>query len=141
MCNSGDWSRDVLVVIDPGYWSPWHNGCEISSSLPYLDLHTLPINVANDSSDGISRPVVPFLSIVLVGVFLCRVNNFFTHRRDGYERRSNWNFDLLVSDFIQSKGGVEFYHHRVVREREGAGRALPDVENQSSSSCFPGCCR
>jgi len=139
VCKSGDSFRGLLVVIDPGYWSPYHNRCEISSSLSYFDLHTLPTNVANDSSDGISWPVVPFLSIVSVEVCLCRLNNFFTHRRDGYQRCSNWDFDLLVSDFIQSKGGVEFYHHRVVRERKGAGRTLPDVKNQSSSSGFPGC--
>lgn len=118
VCKSGDWFRGLLVVIDPRYWSPCHNSCEISFLLPYFDLHTFTIDSANDSSDGISLPVMPFLSFVLVGVFICRSNDFFTHRRDGYQRRSNWDFDLLVSDFIQSKGGVKFYHHRIVRERE-----------------------
>lgn len=97
VCLSGNWFRDLLVVIDIGYWSP---------SLPYFDRHALPINVANDGSDGISWPVMPFLSIVLVGVFLCRVNNFFTYRREGYQRRSNWYFKLLVLDFIEPREGL-----------------------------------
>ena len=106
VCKSGNWFRGLLVATDTGYWPPCHNGCEISSSLPYLDLHTFPINVANDSVNGVSRPVMPLLSLVFVGVTLCRSNDLFTHRLDGYQRRSNWYFKLLVLDFIEPREGL-----------------------------------